>query len=113
MDGEPRSISRGHVREDDFVLTHAIWCNGYGSHQPETGVRSVRNGEVCDDFHLIEHGVADFDWVTPILLRGLRKGWTYHRIGEVAWRVYSAKVRREMKARVMAKFDGLISALAS
>ena len=110
--GEPRSIPRGHVRENDFFLTHAIWCNGYGSHQAETGVRSVRDGEVCDDFRLIEHGVTDFGLATPIILHGLRKGWDTHRIGEVAWRIYARKVRRESVARVMEKFDGLIRNLS-
>jgi hypothetical protein len=77
----PRSEAVRQTETEDYLLTHVLWHNGYGA-CPETGVRSVFNGEVRNDFHLIQHGVRDFVWAEYFILKALRKGWDTVRIAE-------------------------------
>lgn len=83
MDDErlPRSESKGRVDFGGFYLTHAIWRNSYGSYQPETGVRTHAAG--LKDFRLIQHGCADWPFVTAVTLAALSKGWDSERIGRL------------------------------
>jgi hypothetical protein len=51
------------------------------------GVRIAEHGLIRgQDFHLMQHGVRDFEFAEPIILRGLRKKWDTCRIANlVAW----------------------------
>jgi hypothetical protein len=81
----PHMESIKQTKTEDYFLTHCIWHNGYGP-CPETGARHVANGGLQKDFHLIQHGVRDFDFAEPIILRGLRKKWDVCRISDlIAW----------------------------
>lgn len=87
------------VDAGDFFLSHAVWHNSLGSNQPETGVRRMKDGvPVKDDFRLIQHGVRNFDFAEPLILRGLRKGWGACRIGEF---VEHLAKRRQVRAMVL------------
>ena len=63
-------VGMEHVRQTGhgpFLLTHAIWFNGYGA-CPETGIR-------CGDiFELCQHGSTDWDWIEGLIIRCLDKG---------------------------------------
>lgn len=81
MGNFPQHNSVGSIKTKHWFLTHAIWRNKHGSYQPETGVRSIVDGEVQDDFRLIEHGCDQWPKVTLIILKALDKGWPPNRIG--------------------------------
>ena len=76
-DCEPYSESVSVTRFHDCVLTHAIWHNGYGSNEPETGLRLVGgSGEpVKDSFRLYQHYTRDFALAERLIVRSFRKGW--------------------------------------
>lgn len=95
----PYSKFIGASDAGDFFLTHVIWHNSLGSNQPETGVRRKADGKIVQDsFHLIQHGVCNFDFAEPLILRGLRKGWGANRISDFVERL--AK-RRRVRATVL------------
>lgn len=91
----PRCDNIRSVTLPDYFLSHAIWRNSLGSYQPETGVRKIVGGEVQKDFRLIQHGVGNFDFAEPLIIRGLRKGWDTSRIADF---VYWLAQRRRVKA---------------
>lgn len=92
-EGEPWVEPIAQTQTDRWYLSHAIWHNGYGP-CPETGVRSVKNGEVQTDFHLIQHNCPDFKFAEPIILRGLDKGWDALRIS-----VFIERLRERRRPR--------------
>ena len=76
---EPQCKQVSAVYAEGVCLTNAIWCNSYGSYQPETGIRND------DGFHLIEHGWEDWPAVNTIILMALRKNWEPSRINRLFW----------------------------
>lgn len=97
-DEVPRCDNIRSVTLPDYFLSHAIWRNGFGSYQPETGVRKIIRGAVQKEFRLIQHGVGNFDFAEPLIVCGLRKGWDAERIGEF---VFWLAQRRRVKANVL------------
>lgn len=99
-DGEPYSESIGHVDFGGYYLTHAIWHNSYGSHQPETGVRSHASG--LKDFRLIQHDCKEWPLVTAVTLAALSKGWDAYRIAELLgwWGARRRKGQNQERANV-------------
>lgn len=105
----PRCDTVQHVDFGGYYLTHAIWRNCYGSHQPETGVRTHANG--LKDFRLIQHNSDDWPMVTVITLAALSKGWNTERIADlISWLHH-----RRRKSATIKKFrkmhDDLVVAL--
>lgn len=109
MYGEPHSENKGHVDFGGFYLTHAIWRNGYGSYQPETGVRS--HAADLKDFRLIQHDCDDWPLVTVMTLAGLSKGWDVERIGRVIEWQHRRNRKRAMTINLMRQFDCAIDAI--
>ena len=91
MERLPASIPLRQTETADFFLTHAIWCNSYGARVYETGVRRIIDGEVQLGFHLIMHNIPDTDFVEPIILKALRKGWDENRISDFLWNLHQRK----------------------
>ena len=83
----PCSIPAGSYKDKNYLLTHAIWRNSYGSVQPETGVRFAKSDGSYDDFCLIQHGWMNFVKAEQVILKGLRKGWGPSRIENLMCRV--------------------------
>ena len=90
----PRCDSRGWTKTDRWFLTHAIWRNCLGSYQPETGVRSVVDGAIQDDFRLMQHGCDQFERIEPIILQALDKDWGADRIAcFIEWQAKRLRLR--------------------
>jgi hypothetical protein len=100
-DDVPRCDSIEQVDAEGYFLTHAIWRNGMGSYQPETGVRSHAAG--LKDFRLIQHGCDDWPLVTRTTLRALVKGWDECKIADVIGWLHS----RNRKRRTRQQFSGM------
>lgn len=85
-DSAPRMSSLGREQTDTHLLTHANWCpEPYLSTRGcnETGVRSVVNGVVQDDFYLIQHGWYDWQKAAEVVKRLLAKGRSPRQISNV------------------------------
>lgn len=106
----PRCESVGHVDTDGYYLTHAIWRNGMGSYQPETGVRS--HAAELKDFQLIQHGCDDWPLVTKVTLAGLGKGWEAYKIADVIAWIHGRRRRAAMRQRFSSMHDRLVVTLA-
>lgn len=80
----PKSTAVSTVRVGDLLLTNAIWENGTGSYEPETGVRFM--DEIGPDgrpvFVLIQHRWRDFAKANDVIARAVRKGWGSRRISD-------------------------------
>jgi hypothetical protein len=84
MDEIPRCDNIGRVEINGYFLSHAIWRNGMGSYQPETGIRT--KAADYKDFRLIQHGCDDWPLVTDVILKAVRKRWDDCKIADViAW----------------------------
>lgn len=81
MYGEPKMEKVGRRKAGPWLLTHAVWHNGYGA-CPETGVRwSLPDaGGYHPGFNLIQHGWSDFDAAESFIIKALWKGWNADRI---------------------------------
>lgn len=85
-DSAPR-FTRHHTEQTEtHLLTHANWCpephfSSRGSN--ETGVRSVVNGVVQDDFQLIRHGWFDWEKAAEVIKRLLAKGRSPRQVSDV------------------------------
>jgi hypothetical protein len=85
-DSAPRFTTLGSEQTDTHLLTHANWCpapylSSRGSN--ETGVRSVVNGQVQDDFFLIQHGWYDWQKAAEVIKRLLSKGRSPRQVADV------------------------------
>lgn len=80
-----------HRAHGPFLLTHAIWHNGYGP-CPETGLREG------DDFCLCQHNSTDWDWVELTIIKCLNKG---KNITETADLVMRLADRRKSNSRAL------------
>lgn len=78
----PHIISHQKETTPTHFLTHCRWVPEpyFSSGTNETGVRSIKNGKVQDDFHLIQHGWENWELAATIIKRQLVKGRSLHRI---------------------------------
>lgn len=82
----PKSETLGSENTGKHLLTHVKWISNpyYNSNGTnETGIRSVVNGEIKQDFHLIQHGWRDRKKAGDFIKRALDKQWSVHRIDAI------------------------------
>lgn len=72
----PHSITLGKYNTGRHFLTHCRWVPEphFSSGSNETGIRSVIDGVVQDDFQLIQHGWPDWQYADTVIVKQLAKG---------------------------------------
>lgn len=106
MSGDrPLSVSLGVDKTSTHFLTHNCWNSMpeyFSRGSNETGVRTVVDGQVQDDFELIQHGWYDWQKAGEVINLLLTKGRAPRRIGEVMDYMKERRwVNQPPKARTM------------
>ena len=86
MEDRQLSIMLGKEKTDTHFLTHNCWNSMpeyFSRGSNETGVRSVINGEIQDDFFLIQHSWYDWQKAGEVIKRLLGKGRTPRRVSDI------------------------------
>ena len=89
--GEIKSEYVTHCHYGEFIITHAIWHNGYGE-CPETG---IRRGEA---FCLCQHGSTNWLWVTETIIKCLDKGKTVTETAELVQKIADRRRDNALRA---------------
>ncbi len=66
------------IKTDRFLLTLNKWR---GSH--ETGIRTIKDGVVVDDFELIQHGWINYKLANKLILHLLEEGENIDNISNI------------------------------
>jgi hypothetical protein len=78
----PRCDSLGKFENEKYIFTHADWRTEdlYGNEHswPETLVWFKPLDRV--DTVMVQHGIRNLEYVTPLLVRMMDKGWTPYKI---------------------------------
>jgi hypothetical protein len=105
MEERQLSTSLGRELSATHLLTHNCWNSMpeyFSRGSNETGVRSVVNGEVQDDFELIQHGWYDWRKAGEVIKRLLAKGRTPYQVAVVMGYIKDRGwVNRPPKARTL------------